>query len=1401
MKQLKRILCLILAAATIFSLGANAFAANAAVSTHKLTVDGVVCDCVAFNIAGNNYFKLRDIASLLKGSATPFDVSYDSTSNTVAITTGKAYTAVGGELTPVTSAQTAVSSKQTISIDGRKNDAMTVYNIAGNNYFKLRDLGNALHFFVDYDANSKTILIQTKTGETPVYFAVSSPTMDGEIEVQEVLSPFENKVVFTGEYGEIQAFFQKQNWSDGLPITPPTTAKLNKFLQFTPYKADDKIMGENTTYNVAINAIMAGCHPQFMPLCIAITKALGNQAVIEALTGKNAATAYAWLNGPVARQLGFDFDQGAISDADSKVLARFINLALMNMAGVDVSHTQSTFGSIEPFVFAEDEQSCKTLGWEPYHVSQNYAWNDSTITFSTATSWGNNLTPACPEYPEQIMQLMAYDITEKDDSALGGTNTNSRRTIFITANVAENLATTYKTKGALEDALIEAAREPAKLHAYSVYWANDEVNYSQQYPTFEAFYEYYKTLNAENLAITATPKWYFTTIDSKKIYTTSAMKKGETQILVLGDNSRNKTQTISGGQCFTVKIELPKNWDALLDVQNQDPKTFFYYEPISNFYLGNDKTNIPPTQNEKKEQEGSTGSEKYAFYEVMSPVGYNAVEMITQADRLKTLKGAKIAFVGRSFSAPVTQAVLQEMLVKEYGIQVFTIDDVGFGGSYSVFNPTQQTKEFQKKLQELGIDAVVSGNCGCGLCTVKETGSSIAAEYVGIPTVTIGATGFIHEIQSTGVNRGVPVIRTVAYDGAFTSDSTETLQRKTREELYPALVKALTTPITQEEIAALKPDAQMPYDKPIVWGTYDMIQEHFKMMQWSDGLPIVPPTAERVKEYLKYTPYAPSTVLGVYPVAYRETTVYTVAVNAVMAGVPVEYMPLCVAFVQSMDGPEWRKTLSSTHGWSPYAWLNGPVARQLGFGSDTGMMNEENNRKFARFIELAMLNIGGYYIKENRMGTFGYLTPWVFAEDDAAALEIGWKPYHMTKGMNLNDNTLTSASALYWGPALTPQTDDAKQIANIVALDATQKHQNALGNTNPHVFRTMYITKDVAQILSGTYASKSDFESALVETAREPLWLRTYSNYWAHTSGQQHTLRSFKDHYLRLMNTAEENAKVTARPVWYDGILDAATLYTIPNMKKGETPILVTGNDVGRKVQFLPGGGYQTVKIALPENWDALMAKLGYAPLRSFYLEDTNKQEDSAFTLADGSYKIMPNATQITASGRIFADGAAGTVTYFSAAAGEVKTTSNQALATLLAALGTGSSIYVENGAITRYVLRPAVTKQGTEKDISKFDSAMFQGASVLIDAASDNTSANAAIILPDTLTKVQLTIDRKNVSVVENTAGLLNMRGSNVTINKDAPVGSTAVVGSGANTLTIIKGTGTYKVIYNYNK
>jgi transglutaminase-like putative cysteine protease len=126
-----------------------------------VSVDGALAYPSAYNIGGSNYFKLRDLAAMLKDSSLGFGVGWNAESKTVSIITGGAYTPDGTELNG--SSKTggmAALPDAVVTIDG-KAVYMDVRNIGGSNYFKLRDIGEAIGFSVDYDAGANAILIDT----------------------------------------------------------------------------------------------------------------------------------------------------------------------------------------------------------------------------------------------------------------------------------------------------------------------------------------------------------------------------------------------------------------------------------------------------------------------------------------------------------------------------------------------------------------------------------------------------------------------------------------------------------------------------------------------------------------------------------------------------------------------------------------------------------------------------------------------------------------------------------------------------------------------------------------------------------------------------------------------------------------------------------------------------------------------------------------------------------------------------------------------------------------------------------------------------------------------------------------------------------------------------------------
>lgn len=393
--------------------------------------------------------------------------------------------------------------------------------------------------------------------------------------------------LFTGTYEQVEEYFKTNNMTDGMPVIPPTKIKAEKFIAYSSYGYNDVVATINgrqiKAYMVAANAIMAGCSPEHLPICIAFTEALSDSDYLESLrSGK--LTPMMYVNGPVARQIGIDNTQGMTTEETNFSIGRFMELALINLA--DVKRTNA-FGNVQPLVFSENEEVCMNIGWEPHHVEQGYQLNDNVITATSFAMWGNNVTPAT-DLPEEIMKVLAWDITEKNLGALGNAsiedNANTKRLIFITESVATALAEKYKTKDALENALIENARRPLWMRTYAYYYTNTGGALSK---SFAEVYNELKSAPTEDAKKTASPAW-MNGITYANIDTVATMRKGNTNIIITGDSSRNKTQVMPGGMSVSKEVKLSDRWDSLVTSVN--------YFPIDTFYLTeNDNTLTPPS--------------------------------------------------------------------------------------------------------------------------------------------------------------------------------------------------------------------------------------------------------------------------------------------------------------------------------------------------------------------------------------------------------------------------------------------------------------------------------------------------------------------------------------------------------------------------------------------------------------------------------------------------------------------------------------------------------------------------------------------------------------------------------------------------------------------------------------
>ena len=179
---------------------------------------------------------------------------------------------------------------------------------------------------------------------------------------------------------------------------------------------------------------------------------------------------------------------------------------------------------------------------------------------------------------------------------------------------------------------------------------------------------------------------------------------------------------------------------------------------------------------------------------------------------------------------------------------------------------------------------------------------------------------------------------------------------------------------------------------------------------FSDGLPLVPPTPERVMRMLSGTQRDPQEVLAIMPPNMGEVTVEKVAINAVMAGCKPEYMPVINTVVQAICTDEYNihGVMATTMGASPVIVVNGPIRHQLGMGMELGALGQGNraNATIGRAVRLLIRNVGGARPGETERSTLG--NPMKFTMAFAEWEERNpWTPLHVERGFAAEDNVVT----------------------------------------------------------------------------------------------------------------------------------------------------------------------------------------------------------------------------------------------------------------------------------------------------------------------------------------------------------------------------------------------------------
>ena len=342
-------------------------------------------------------------------------------------------------------------------------------------------------------------------------------------------------------------------------------------------------------------------------------------------------------------------------------------------------------------------------------------------------------------------------------------------------------------------------------------------------------------------------------------------------------------------------------------------------------------------------------------------------------------------------------------------------------------------------------------------------------EKLGIPTASIIGSGFLKQAEVVSKGLGVPLAIGV-YPGAPMVDSEAELIRKVEESLAPGLLEGLIG-----KIQTLENEDEQPDIKKVVFsGTLDEVQDYFYQKMWTDGLPIIPPTKQRVEAFLSFTDRLPEEVIAVLPQEGREASIESIAVTGVMSGCKPEYMPILIGIIEAMSDPVFRiQDCGSTPGWEPVVIIGGPIIKELDFNFGQGMMRfgRKSNTSIGRFVRMYLRNICGYRIPPGAgdKGSIGQSFLVAMAEDEDSAREFGWPTYAQDRGFESTENIVTVHSVVSISSPIYSAGDRAidhvQQWADLVGSSFTYWAHTGFktGMWNPLIVSSPSVAKVIAK--------------------------------------------------------------------------------------------------------------------------------------------------------------------------------------------------------------------------------------------------------------------------------------------------------------------------------------------------
>ena len=394
--------------------------------------------------------------------------------------------------------------------------------------------------------------------------------------------------------------------------------------------------------------------------------------------------------------------------------------------------------------------------------------------------------------------------------------------------------------------------------------------------------------------------------------------------------------------------------------------------------------------------------------------------------------------------------------------------------------------------------------------------ASIAAEAAGVPSVSIVCEGFERQARATGRGLGFDGLPLAVLRGHVDNQSTEEMIQAFVSFTFDQILAGLTEAIPRDEQLNQEPTAL----EIVASGTIDEINQQFIDRDWSDGLPIIPPTRNRVEDFLAASGHDPWKQLGVARPSGRDVTIWSIAVNGVMAGCRPDYLPVLIALAEILIDPGYGVEHSgNTTGADALIILNGPSAAELGFNSGQGALRDgfQANTSVGRWLRLFLRNVCGFTPAEHDKATFGNTFRVVLAEHEETLADIGWPPLAADFGFDLGEDVVTLArinSGAIIGSVFGSTPEEilpylADGLVRVSGWDLT--HVYGLGRA--HYRPLLVLSPILARMFARSGWSKDDVKRALFEHARTPAWkFEKLIGEWSNLTAGRRTLLDLARH-------------------------------------------------------------------------------------------------------------------------------------------------------------------------------------------------------------------------------------------------------------------------------------------------